>query len=313
MSSFLVTGGAGFIGSHLVRKLVALGDRVRVLDNLSTGRIQNLHSLEGQFEWFCGDAAEPDDVEQAIGGAEGVFHLAAIPSVSLSIQNPLENQQSGEVATLVVLDAARRHGVKRVVYSSSCAVYGNTGEKPANEEMNAGPLTFYGLSKLVGENYCRIFSDLYPQIETVCLRYFNVFGARQNPSSAYAGVIPIFLHCLRDGLRPTIFGDGKQTRDFIDVSDVVMANIVAMKSHLVLHGECFNVGTGTSISILQLWNYLAHLAKTDLSPDFASARAGDIRNSCADITKIQRALHFGPQVNWQEGLKRLLEVRDNNK
>jgi UDP-glucose 4-epimerase len=305
MSSFLVTGGAGFIGSHLVRKLVTLGHRVRVLDNLSTGRLQNLDGLEGQFEWFCGNAADCDEVERAFVGAEGVFHLAAIPSVSFSIENPVQNQQSGEVATLVVLDAARRHSVKRVVYSSSCAVYGNTGEKPADEEMSGQPLTFYGLSKLVSESYCRLFSNLHPQIETVSLRYFNVFGARQNPSSSYAGVIPIFLRCLRDGIRPTIFGDGHQRRDFIDVSDVVTANIAAMDSPLLLRGECFNVGTGTSISILELWNYLAHLAKSDLRPQFAAARAGDIRSSCADITKIQSTLHFGPQTNWQEGLRRL--------
>jgi UDP-glucose 4-epimerase len=203
--------------------------------------------------------------------------------------------------------------VKRIVYSSSCAVYGNAAEKPANEETSSQPLTFYGLSKLVGENYCRLFSNLYPQIETVCLRYFNVFGLRQNPSSSYAGVIPIFLRCLRDGLRPTIFGDGHQTRDFIDVSDIVTANIAAMESHLVLRGECFNVGTGTSISILELWKCLAEIAKSDLCPQFARARAGDIQSSRADITKIQGALRFQPKVNWQEGLKRLWSVPDDNK
>jgi len=305
MSSFLVTGGAGFIGSHLVRKLVALGHNVRVLDNLSTGRLRNLDGLEGQFEWFCGNAADIDEVDRVIVGTEGVFHLAAIPSVSFSTKSPLQNQQSGEVATLVVLDAAMRHGVKRVVYSSSCAVYGNTSEKPASEETNGRPLTFYGLSKLVSESYCRLFSNLYPQLETACLRYFNVFGTRQNPASLYAGVIPIFLGCLRDGRSPTIFGDGHQTRDFIDVSDVVRANLAAMKSRLVLHGECFNVGTGTSISILELWNYLAQLAKSDLCPEFAPPRTEDIRNSRADITKIQGALQFWPKTNWHEGVRRL--------
>jgi UDP-glucose 4-epimerase len=233
MASFLVTGGAGFIGSHLVRKLVGLGHRVRVLDNFSTGRFQNLEGLRNQFEWSCGDAADPEEVARAMAGIQGVFHLAAIPSVPLSIENPLQTQRSGEIATLVVLDAARRAGVKRVVYSSSCAVYGNIGEKPNNEEMTCRPLTFYGLSKLASEGYCRVFSCLFPEVETVCLRYFNVFGSRQNPSSSHAGVIPIFLRCLRDAVRPTIFGDGHQSRDFIDVSDVIAANIGAMESRLV--------------------------------------------------------------------------------
>jgi len=305
MSVFLVTGGAGFIGSHLVRKLIAQGHRVRVLDNLSTGRLQNLDGLDGRFEFFRGDAADPDQVDKAIIGTEGVFHLAAIPSVSVSIEKPLHNQQSGEVATLVVLDLARRHGLKRVIYSSSCAVYGNHAAKSANEEASVQPLTFYALSKLTSEGYCRIFSRLYPELQTVCLRYFNVFGAGQNPSSSYAGVISIFLRCLREKAAPTIYGDGRQTRDFIDVSDIVGANIAAMNSRTSFHGECFNVGTGTSISVLELWKYLAHLAQSDLQPTFAPARVGDIQMSFADITKIQRVLNFSPKISWQESLRRL--------
>jgi UDP-glucose 4-epimerase len=305
MSSFLVTGGAGFIGSHLVRELIACGHRVRVLDNLSTGRRQNLDGLDGRFEFFCGDAANPDQVDEAITGTEGVFHLAAIPSVSMSIREPLQNQQSGEVATLVVLDLARRRGLKRVVYSSSCAVYGNLAAKSANEEARVEPLTFYALSKLTSERYCRIFSSLHPELQTVCLRYFNVFGAGQNPSSSYGGVISIFLRCLRDKAAPTIYGDGRQTRDFIDVSDVVAANIAAMNSRMSFQGDCFNVGTGRSISVLELWKYLADLAQADLQPKFAPVRAGDIQMSCADITKIQSVLHFVPKISWQEGLRGL--------
>jgi UDP-glucose 4-epimerase len=305
MLSFLVTGGAGFIGSHLVRELIARGHRVRVLDNLSTGRLQNLDDLDGQFEFYCGDAANPELVGKAIAGTTGVFHLAAIPSVSMSIQKPLQNQQSGETATLVVLDLARRHGVKRIVYSSSCAVYGNVAEKSASENDTAQPLTFYALSKVTSERYCRIFSSLYPELQTICLRYFNVFGAGQNPSSSYGGVISIFLRCLRDNAAPTIFGDGHQTRDFIDVSDVVGANIAAMTSSVSFQGDCFNVGTGTSISVLELWKYLAQLAQTDLKPKFAPARDGDIQMSRADTQKIQRALNFVPKIGWQEGLKRL--------
>jgi UDP-glucose 4-epimerase len=302
VSSFLITGGAGFIGSHLVHKLVSLGHGVRVLDNLSTGRLQNLHGLEGQFEWINADAANPTDVENAMKRIDGVFHLAAVPSVHMSMEEPLQNQRSGEVATLVVLDAARRAGVKRVVYSSSSAVYGDMRGTKNREEMKRQPLTFYGLSKLAGEGYCRVFSYLYPEFDTVSLRYFNVFGARQSVSSSYSGVISIFTRCLLEGVPPTIFGDGRQSRDFIEVSNIVAANIAAMDSESFLRGECFNVGTGTSLSIFELWNYLAKMADSDLRPQFAPARAGDIRHSCANIAKIQKYLGWRPKVDWKKGL-----------
>ena len=189
MSNYLVTGGAGFIGSHLVDRLVELGHHVRVLDDLSTGRLENLDRVAGRFEWICADVADPNKVRGAMADMDGVFHLAALSSVHLSFENPLQNQRSGEVATLVVLDAARRAGVKRVVYSSSSAIYGDTSNKPNNEEVKPQPLSFYGLNKLTGEEYCRIFSRLYPELDAVSLRYFNVFGPRQNPSSSYSGVI----------------------------------------------------------------------------------------------------------------------------
>jgi UDP-glucose 4-epimerase len=302
MSKFLVTGGAGFIGSHLVHKLVALGHEVRVLDNLSTGRRENLDGLAGPIEWVQANAADPGDVEKAMRGIEGVFHLAAVPSVHLSIAEPLKTQQSAEVATLVVLDAARRAGVKRVVYSSSCAVYGDSGNQCNKEDTKTHPLTFYGLSKVTGEEYCRISSHLYSEFDTVSLRYFNVFGSRQSPSSPYSGVISIFLKCLRDGTPPTIFGDGEQTRDFIEVSNVVTANLSAMNSAIAFRGDCYNVGTGTSISILELWNFAADLAHSKLKPQFGESRAGDIRYSCSDITKIRKGLGWQPEVDWKKGL-----------
>ena len=257
MSNFLVTGGAGFIGSHLVSKLVSLGHHVRVLDNLSTGRRENLADVAQRIEWIEANAADSAAVEKAMGGIEGVFHLAAIPSVQLSIEQPLTTQRSAEVATLAVLNAARNAGVKRVVYSSSCAVYGDSGNQSNKEDAKTQPLTFYGLGKVTGEEYCRVSSHLYPGFETVSLRYFNVFGLRQSPSSPYSGVISIFLKCLRDRTPPTIFGDGRQTRDFIEVSNVVAANLAAMSSKSVFRGDCFNVGTGTSVSILELWSYAA--------------------------------------------------------
>ena len=308
MSNYLVTGGAGFIGSHLVDRLVELGHHVRVLDDLSTGRLENLDRVAGRFEWLCADAADPNTVRGAMADMDGVFHLAALSSVHLSFENPLQNQRSGEVATLVVLDAARRAGVKRVVYSSSSAIYGDTSNKPNNEEVKPQPLSFYGLNKLVGEGYCRIFSRLYPELDAVSLRYFNVFGPRQNPSSSYSGVITIFLRCLAEGNRPMIFGDGRQRRDFIEVSNVVAANIAAMDSQLSLRGECFNVGTGTTVSILELWEYLAQNASSDLTPQFGPARPGDIRHSCADTTKIQQTLRVQPPITWKEGLRNLLST-----
>jgi UDP-glucose 4-epimerase len=313
MSNFLVTGGAGFIGSHLVQKLLSLGYRVRVLDNLSTGTLQNLEGVEGQFDWIHADAANPADVEKAMVGIDGVFHLAAVPSVQMSIEKPLDNQRSGEMVTLVVLDAAHRAGVKRVVYSSSSAVYGDTNARKNKESMRPQPLTFYGLSKLAGEEYCRVFSHLYPEFDTVSLRYFNVFGARQSSSSPYSGVISIFAHCLRNHTRPTIFGDGHQSRDFIEVSNVVSANVTAMSAEARLLGDCFNVGTGTSVSIIELWKYLAKMAGSDLTPEFAPARPGDIRHSSGAIGKIQKVLGWRPEVSWKRGLKNLWRSNDQDR
>lgn len=306
MSNFLVTGGAGFIGSHLVSKLIALGHRVRVLDNLSTGRPENLAEVASRIEWMEADAADSAAVEKAMDGIEGVFHLAAIPSVQLSIEQPLTTQRSAEVATLTILNAACHAGVDRVVYSSSCAVYGDGGGDRCNkEDATTRPLTFYGLSKVTGEEYCRVSSLLYPGFDTVSLRYFNVFGARQSPSSPYSGVISIFLQCLREGKPPTIYGDGLQTRDFIEVSNVVAANLAAMTSANTFRGQCYNVGTGTSISILEIWNRAAQLAQSDMKPRFADPRAGDIRHSCADVTKIRKDLDWQPMVDWDAGLAAL--------
>lgn len=289
-------------------RLVSDGRRVRVLDNLSTGQRRNLQKVEGRFEWCQADAADRDAVARAMHEMEGVFHLAAVPSVRSAGDDPFLNQRSGEMATLVVLDAARRAGVKRVVYSSSSAVYGDAKNSLIDEQVPTRPLSFYGLSKLASEGYCRLFSSHYPGFDTVSLRYFNVFGPRQNASSPYSGVIALFIRCLLDGGQPTIFGDGRQTRDFIGVSDIVAANIAAMESTRVLNGECFNVGTGTSISVLQLWNHLAEISGSDLAPHFAAERAGDIKHSCAEITKLRQTLAWNPAQDWKAGLTRLWEA-----
>jgi UDP-glucose 4-epimerase len=313
MASYLVTGGAGFIGSHLVERLVCEGHSVRVLDNLSTGCWQNLAHIPPSFQRTEGDAADPVVVRSLIKGVDGVFHLAAVASVASSVLDPLQTQRSGEVALLNVLDQARRAGVRRVVFSSSAAVYGETTECQNHEQLVAAPLSLYGASKLAGETYARVFSQLYPDLDTVNLRYFNVFGLRQDPSSPYSGVISIFLRCAQQRRAPTIFGDGRQTRDFVPVENIICANLLAMQHPMPLRGECFNVGTGISASLLDVWLHLESLAGIRLTPLFAPARAGDIRHSCANITKITRVLGYRTSLSWQEGLNQLWEAASNSR
>lgn len=307
MSNFLVTGGAGFIGSHIAERLVKDGHRVRVLDNLSTGKRGNLAAMADQCEFIHGDAADAKTVAAAVKDIHGIFHLAAVPSVPLSIKEPLQNQRAGEVALLTVLDAAQKSGVKRIVYTSSSAVYGNSTAPVNHEDLPPAPLNPYALSKLTGEGYCKIFSQLYPALDTACLRYFNVFGPRQDPSSPYSGVISIFLNCLKEKKTPTIFGDGRQTRDFVEVSNVVEANLLAMNATSPLHGESFNVATGESVTLIEVWNYLRELSGEKIEPQFGPERLGDIKHSRASIEKIQQRLGYVPKVNWREGLSRLWE------
>ena len=304
-ADFLVTGGAGFIGSHLVERLIRDGHRVRVLDDLSSGKLENLHAVKDRLDFVHGNAALAADTARAVAGVRGVFHLAAISSVTVSIEQPLRNQQAGEVATLTVLDAARRAGVRRVVLSSSASVYGNSENAANAESLPSQPLSFYALSKLTGENYARIFSALHPGFDTVSLRYFNVFGPRQDPANPYSGVISIFLRCLKTGHAPTIFGDGRQTRDFVEVSNIVEANLLAMQAAQPLRGEVYNVGTGESVSLLEVWQRLGELAGTSLQPAFAAPRAGDIRHSRAAIEKIRAQLGYAVRVSWQDGLQKL--------
>lgn len=305
MATYLVMGGAGFIGSHLTERLVRDGHQVRVLDNLSSGRLDNLKGIRDRIEFIQGDASVPDLVGSAARGVDGIFHLAAIPSVPLSIKDPVGNLMSGEAATLVVLHAAHQAGVRRVVVSSSSAIYGDTGLVQNSEELPPNPLSFYALSKLNGEEYGRLYSQLFPELDTVSLRYFNVFGPRQDPSSPYSGVISIFIKCLLEQQRPTIFGDGSQQRDFVEVSDVVQANVLAMSAMEPFRGDTFNVGTGVSVTILDVWKQLRTLAQSDLDPQFAAARLGDIRNSCASISKISERITFRPQHHWKDGLEAL--------
>jgi len=303
----LITGGYGFIGSHIAEALVAEGAEVRVLDNLSSGKPENLTGFGSAIEVIRGDIRDPDIVREAMRDVKHVFHEAALVSVAVSVEQPDENDAINIRGTLNVLQAAREAKVKRVVLATSAAVYGNNPELPKRETMLPEPESPYALGKLAGEYYLKLFSSLYG-VETVSLRYFNVFGPRQDCKSMYSGVISRFADDIRQGRAPTIFGDGGQTRDFVFVKDVVQANLLAMGSPSVGKGEIFNVATGRQISLLQLWETLKKITGSGLVPQFREARVGDIRHSLADISKIQRSLGYEPKFTLEEGLRVLLNA-----
>ena len=299
----VVTGGAGFIGSHLVEALLAEGRPVRVVDNLATGYRANLAHLEGRYEWVEGDLASFDVARRAVEGAEYVFHQAAIPSVPRSVREPIESHEAGPTATLNVLEAARRAGVKRVMFAASSSAYGDAEELPKHEGMLPKPLSPYAAAKLAGEHYVRVYARTMG-LDGVSLRYFNIFGPRQDPSSPYSGVISAFVARMSRGERPTIYGDGTQTRDFTYVANAVAANLLAMKSEAPLLGEAYNVGTGGRVSLLDLVAGLNAILGTALEPEFLPARAGDVAHSQASLERITSALGYRPTVGFEEGLRR---------
>ncbi len=303
MARYLVTGGAGFIGSHLCRRLAAEGNAVRVLDDLSTGKRANLAGIEVDF--IEGDLRDPRLLETALRGVDFVLHQAAIASVALSVSQPLLEQEVNLVGTLRLLEAARRAGVRRVVFAGSAAAYGNSPASPKREEMRPEPASPYGISKVAGEYYCRIYSEVFG-LETVCLRYFNVFGPRQDPASPYSGVISLFARRLLLGQAPTIFGDGEQSRDFTYVDDVVEANLRACRAGRA-RGEIYNIGCGRSTTIRELARRLNRVLGTSIEPRFAPARPGDVRVSLADISRAGAELGYRPAVQLEEGLARTLE------
>ncbi|MEZ8220521.1 UDP-glucose 4-epimerase [Candidatus Fervidibacteria bacterium JGI MDM2 JNZ-1-D12] len=305
--SVLVTGGAGFIGSHLVDKLVQLGAKVRVLDDFSTGRRENIaHLLErGEIELIEGSLTDLQTVKRAVEGVEFVFHQGAIPSVVRSVEDPLTTHQVNTTGTLLLLLAARDASVRRVVFASSSSVYGDTPTLPKREDMTPNPKSPYALSKLVGEHLCRLFWELYG-LETVSLRYFNIFGPRQDPTSQYAAVIPRFITALLRGEPPTIYGDGEQTRDFTFVENCVQANLLAARTEGVA-GEVFNVGAGKQTSVNELFRLIRSLIGVDhIEPIYEPPRPGDVRHSLADITKAQKLLGYQPVVSLEEGLKQTI-------
>ena len=297
----LVTGGAGFIGSNLVERLVGLSLKIKVLDNLSSGFLHNLEPFRKDIEFIKGDIRDTATLQHVMSGVEVVFHQAAVVSVPQSVEDPLETGMVNDLGTLYVLEAARHNGVRRVVFASSCAVYGDLPELPKKEDMDTKPLSPYAASKLNGETYARLYGDLYG-LETVCLRYFNVYGPRQDPSSPYSGVISIFMDNAVRGERPTIYGDGEQYRDFVYVADVVQANLLAAQRENI-SGVTINVGTGKSATVNSLWKNIAERAGVQGEPKRADFRPGDIRQSVAEISRARELLDYQPRYSLEEGLK----------
>ena len=303
MAHYLVTGGAGFIGSHLAEELLRRGERVRVVDNLSTGKRSNLAHLS-DVELLQGDLADADVAAAACRGMDYVLHQAAIPSVPRSVADPITSNRANIDATLNVLVAARDAGVRRVVYAGSSSAYGDTPTLPKHEAMPTQPLSPYALQKLVGEQYLQLFTSLYG-LETVTIRYFNVFGPRQDPSSPYSGVISLFTSALLEGRRPTICGDGEQTRDFTYVANVVDGVLRACGADA--SGQVVNVATGGRVSINQLCQTLSELIGVNVSPEYAPARPGDVLHSQADISRARQLLGYEPLVSFREGLQRTVD------
>jgi UDP-glucose 4-epimerase len=302
----LVTGGAGFIGSHLVEALLGQGLEVRVIDNLATGHRSNLARVAGSYEWIEGNLVDFDVCRRAVEGVACVFHQAAIPSVPRSVREPISAHASGPTATLNLLEAARQAGVRRFVFAASSSAYGETTELPKHEDMLPQPLSPYAAGKLAGEAYVFVYARTMG-LDGVSLRYFNVFGPRQDPSSPYSGVISLFSQRMSEGLRPTIFGDGTQTRDFTYVANAVSANLVALRCPRPLEGAVYNVGTGRRISLLELIAAINAILGTKLTPEFHSPRPGDVHDSQASLDRIRQALGYEPTVDFEEGLRLSLE------
>jgi UDP-glucose 4-epimerase len=301
----LVTGGAGFIGSHLVEALVRDGHRVRVLDDLSSGSPGNLRAVRRDVELLRGDCADPRVAARAVKGIGTVFHEAAVPSVALSVADPARSHRANATATLTMLIAARDAGVRRFLYAGSSSVYGNRREQPKRESMAPHPLSPYAVGKLTGESYVRLFAELYG-METLTLRYFNVFGPRQSAGSPYSGVISLFTTALLSRRTPVVYGDGKQTRDFTFVENVVEANRRALVAD-GLAGQAVNVATGGSVSLLGLLRSVAAITGRPARAKHRPARKGDVRDSLADIGLARRLLGYRPTVDFETGLARTIE------
>ena len=297
----LVTGGAGFIGSHLVDELVAAGCKVTVVDNLTSGHMANLEHVKNKITFINADIRDKDILIEAANGCDAIFHLAAIVSVPQTIAEPIDSALINDIGTLYVLEAARHNQVKKVVFSSSCAVYGDDPELPKTEDMIPKPCSHYAVQKLAAEHYLRVYHELYG-IQTASLRYFNVYGPRQDPSSPYSGVISIFMTKAASKTAPVIFGDGNQSRDFIYVKDVVKANLLAACAGSS-NGRAFNIGTGNFVRIKQLWETVCDFDGLKIDANFEPARSGDIVHSVANADRARSLLHFEADYPFEKGLK----------
>jgi UDP-glucose 4-epimerase len=306
MKTCLVTGGAGFIGSHLVEALLARGRQVRVLDDLSTGKLDNLHEAHGRIELIAGSVSDLQTARAATRGTSHVFHLAALPSVQRSVEDPESSHAVCATGTLNILVAAREAGAQRIIYAASSSAYGDAPGAVRTEDEAPAPLSPYAVAKLTGEYYCRCFTTVYG-LETVRLRFFNIFGPRQDAHSPYSGVIALFIAAMNAGKAPLIHGDGLQSRDFTYVENAVQSLLQAADAPPA-SGKVYNIGSGGRISVLDLVRHLNDLLGTAIEPEFGPARAGDVRHSQADITEAQRDLRFEPRISFVEGLRRTLDA-----
>jgi nucleoside-diphosphate-sugar epimerase len=307
MAKYLVTGGAGFIGSSIAEALLAKGERVRILDDFSSGRRSNVEALKGAVEVIEGTILDAETVARAMDGVEVVFHEAAIPSVVRSVERPQPSMMTNVQGTTIVLDVARHKGVRRVVFAASSSAYGDTPTLPKVESMMPSPLSPYAVSKLTCEHLLTVFSSIYG-LETLSLRYFNVFGPRQDPSSQYAAVIPNFITAAMHGTRPRVFGDGEQTRDFCFIANTVEANLLAASAANKLTGQVVNVACGERISLNQLLGHIGDVAGTKLEAEYLPGRAGDVRDSLASIEAARELIGYVPNVLVKEGLRQTYEA-----
>jgi len=303
---YLVTGGAGFIGSHIVRRLVREGELVRVVDNLSTGQLTRLNDVRDSVEFVEGDLADERVSDEVVKGVDYVLHQAAVPSVQRSVRDPIGTNRSNVTATLNVLESCRKAAVRRLVYAASSSAYGDTEVLPKVEEMSPNPLSPYALQKLVGERYCKLYYNLYG-LETVSLRYFNVFGPAQDPHSEYSAVIPKFITKLLAKESLTIYGDGEQSRDFTYVENVVEANLLALRA-TESPGNVCNIGCGERITLNQLIHLLEEIVGVKANMNYVDSKAGDVRHSLADVTLARRLLAYEPKIMVKEGLRQTVEA-----
>jgi len=304
--NFLVTGGAGFIGSNLVAALVDRGDHVRVVDDFSTGKRENLEGLTDRIELIEASLVEPDVCRRAVADIDFVLHEAALASVARSVDDPVSSDRANVGATVQLLTAAKNEHVRRFIYAASSSAYGDVETPAKAESLMPRPMSPYAASKLSGEYYCQAFHTVYG-IETICLRYFNIFGPNQDPSSPYSAVIPLFVTAALDGRQPTIFGDGRQSRDFTYVANAVHANFLACEAPKPALGLVFNVACGQSIDLLTLLAEIGRIVGTKIEPQFAPPRPGDVRHSLADLGKARELLGYRPVVSFAEGLKRTID------